>query len=122
MPLAGPRLMSHVTRRTRSGSPLWAMRSSANRFTATGNQWVGGIPVTFKVYYFTGSAKRVLKTIKCSTGGITQVAAVTTTFTHSGQTNTVIAKATTSAIGTDASDLPDCQVADDTAGLFGTWV
>ena len=102
-----------------------AWPASCVRFSfakTTGNQWVGGIPVTFKVYYFTGSAKRVLKTIKCSTGGITQVAAVTTTFTHSGQTNTVIAKATTSAIGTDASDLPDCQVADDTAGLFGTWV
>ncbi len=31
MPLANPRLMSQVTRRTRSGSPLWSMKSRANR-------------------------------------------------------------------------------------------
>ena len=33
MPLANPRPMSHVTRRTRSGPPLRAMKSSANRST-----------------------------------------------------------------------------------------
>ena len=103
--------------------------------TTTGDQWADNIPVTFKGYYFTGDAKHILKTIKRNTGetptdylkrlrntdGITQVAAATTTFTRSGQTNTVTAKTATGAIGTDISSLPDYQVTSDVAGQLGTW-
>ena len=32
-PLANPGLMSHVTRETLSGSPLWSMKSRANSLT-----------------------------------------------------------------------------------------
>ena len=37
MPLANPRPMSHVTGRTRSGSPSCAMKSSAKRFAVVGS-------------------------------------------------------------------------------------
>lgn len=66
---------------------------------------MSGTPVTFKGYYLIGDSAYVLKTVKRNDGetitaylarlrrdsGLRQVAAATTTFTDSGQTNTAVA-------------------------------
>lgn len=99
--------------------------------------WADNVPVKFKGYYFVGDFKHILQVIKKNNGenptdylkrlretdGIRQVAAATTSFTNSGQTNTVKAKAATGGIDYDSvNGLDDYQVSDEDAGLFGTWV
>ena len=101
------------------------------------DEWADNVPVKFKGYYFVGDSKHILQVIKKNNGenptnylkrlretdGIRQVAAATTSFTKSGQTNTVKAKAATGGIDYDSvNGLDDYQVSDEDAGLFGTWV
>lgn len=101
------------------------------------DEWADNVPVKFKGYYFVGNSKHILQVIKKNNGenptdylkrlretdGIRQVAAATTSFTNSGQTNKVTAKAATGAIDYDSvNGLDDYQVSDEDAGLFGTWV
>lgn len=117
------------------GSPVQDNVTSG--VASSDDEWADGVPVKFKGYYFVGDSKHILQTIKKNNGenptdylkrlretdGIRQVAAATTSFTKSGQTNTVKAKAATGAIDYDSvNGLDDYQVSDEDAGLFGTWV
>lgn len=117
------------------GSPVQDNVTSG--VASSDDEWADGVPVKFKGYYFVGDSKHILQTIKKNNGenptdylkrlretdGIRQVAAATTSFTKSGQTNTVKAKAATGGIDYDSvNGLDDYQVSDEDAGLFGTWV
>lgn len=117
------------------GSPVEDRVTSG--VASSDDEWADNVPVKFKGYYFVGDSKHILQVIKKNNGenpadylkrlretdGIHQVAAATTSFTNSGQTNTVKAKATTGVIDYDSvNGLDDYQVSDEDAGLFGTWV
>lgn len=117
------------------GSPVEDRVTSG--LASSDDSWADNVPVTFKGYYFVGDSKHILKTIKRNsdespadyvkrirqTDGVTQVAAAVTTFTKSGQTNTVRAKAATGEIDVNtANNLSDYTVSADDAGKFGTWV
>ena len=96
--------------------------------TANGDTWIDGVTVKAKGYYFTGDKQTILQTIK-QTGTVDDpeapadylqrvedtlgqpVATAETTFTGSGQTNEVTAKASN---GTDYVNPED--------GLFGGWL
>lgn len=117
------------------GSPVEDRVTSG--VASSDDEWADNVPVKFKGYYFVGDFKHILQVIKKNNGenptdylkrlretdGIRQVAAATTSFTKSGQTNTVKAKAATGGIDYDSvNGLDDYQVSDEDAGLFGTWV
>lgn len=117
------------------GSPVEDRVTSG--VASSDDEWADNVPVKFKGYYFVGDSKHILQVIKKNNGenptnylkrlretdGIRQVAAATTSFTKSGQTNTVKAKAATGGIDYDSvNGLDDYQVSDEDAGLFGTWV
>ena len=117
------------------GSPVEDRVTSG--VASSDDEWADNVPVKFKGYYFVGDSKHILQVIKKNNGenptnylkrlretdGIHQVAAATTSFTNSGQTNTVKAKAATGGIDYDSvNGLDDYQVSDEDAGLFGTWV
>lgn len=117
------------------GSPVEDRVTSG--VASSDDEWADNVPVKFKGYYFVGDSNHILQVIKKNNGenptnylkrlretdGIRQVAAATTSFTKSGQTNTVKAKAATGGIDYDSvNGLDDYQVSDEDAGLFGTWV
>lgn len=117
------------------GSPVEDRVTSG--VASSDDEWADNVPVKFKGYYFVGDSKHILQVIKKNNGenptdylkrlretdGIRQVAAATTRFIKSGQTNTVKAKAATGGIDYDSvNGLDDYQVSDEDAGLFGTWV
>ena len=117
------------------GSPVEDRVTSG--VASSDDEWADNVPVKFKGYYFVGDSKHILQVIKKNNGenptnylkrlretdGIRQVATATTSFTKSGQTNTVKAKAATGGIDYDSvNGLDDYQVSDEDAGLFGTWV
>lgn len=123
------------TKQLTRGSPVQDNVTSG--VASSDDEWADNVPVKFKGYYFVGDSKHILQIIKKNNGenptdylkrlretdGIRQVAATTTSFTGSGQTNKVTAKAATGAIDYDSvNGLDDYQVSDEDAGLFGTWV